>query len=316
LRNTATAPVSVTYDYTVSAEGCSNNQVYKVILAVQPSPVARTKNVRAVLDAAGRVTIDAQQVNDGSQGVCGTIQYSLDKTAFTCADVGANTVTLQVTDGAGNRSTATATVTVVDETAPVISDVSATPATIFLADGKMTTVKLGYTITDNCTVSPVVTVKSNEPQSGLFAGDQSPDWQITDEKTVQLRAERGNSGNGRVYTINVTARDAAGNRTEKEVTVSVPAYASMSMAGADAGLQLFAYPNPFRKQLTLQLKSMSAEPVNIRVMDAAGRVLQTVNQLAPTGNLVVGDQLRPGVYFLEGYQGNQKILLRLIKVGN
>ncbi len=312
LRNTTTAPLAVTYTYTLSAEGCSNGQAYMVAVVVQPSPVAKAKNIRAVLDAGGKATIEAQQINDGSQGHCSNLQYRLSQTAFTCADLGARQVTLQVTDAAGNQSSASATVTVADESAPVIGNLQASPSTIVLADGKMTNVNLSYTVTDNCRPLQAVSVKSSEPPSGLFAGDQSPDWQVVDSKTVQLRAERGS--NGRTYTITVRAFDAAGNTVEKDVTVTVPAYGSLSIAGAEPGLRLLAYPNPFQRQLTLLIRSSSPQPVNLRILDVAGRVLQKRLHLPPTGSLVVDDLKKPGIYFLEAFQGNQKQLLRLLKL--
>ena len=46
---------------------------------------------------------------------------TLNKTAFTCADRGANQVTLTVQDAAGNSHTATATVTVQDNIDPTIT---------------------------------------------------------------------------------------------------------------------------------------------------------------------------------------------------
>ena len=62
----------------------------------------------------------------------------------------------------------------------------------------------------------------NGPDNGLGDGDTAGDIEITCALTLNLRAERSSSGNGRVYTITVEARDAAGNASNKTVTVSVP----------------------------------------------------------------------------------------------
>jgi hypothetical protein len=40
--------------------------------------------------------------------------------------------------------------------------------------------------------------------------------------TLTLRAECSNRGTGRVYTITVESRDAAGNASTRTVTVTVP----------------------------------------------------------------------------------------------
>jgi hypothetical protein len=68
----------------------------------------------------------------------------------------------------------------------------------------------------------IVSVSSDEPQTGLGGGDVGPDWEITGALTVNLRAERWKKGDGRVYTITVECTDTAGNRSTSFVTVTVP----------------------------------------------------------------------------------------------
>jgi hypothetical protein len=50
----------------------------------------------------------------------------------------------------------------------------------------------------------------------------SPDWVVVNPHQVLLRAERSIRGDGRVYTIVVTATDEAGGTTVQQVTVGVP----------------------------------------------------------------------------------------------
>ena len=45
---------------------------------------------------------------------------------------------------------------------------------------------------------------------------------ITGDLTLNLRAERDNKRTGRIYTITIVCTDAAGNRSTKTVTVTVP----------------------------------------------------------------------------------------------
>jgi hypothetical protein len=84
-------------------------------------PVAIAQNVTVILDATGNGSTTAAAVNNGSSDACGIQSLSLSQTAFTCANVGPNTVTLTVTDVNTNVSTAMATVTVVDNTPPVFT---------------------------------------------------------------------------------------------------------------------------------------------------------------------------------------------------
>src|SRR5207247_10462843 len=72
---------------------------------------------------------------------------------------------------------------------------------------------LAATVTATDSLSGVaslnVTALSNEPDSGTGGGDVPGDI-VINGGTVQLRAERAPSGNGRIYTITATAIDAAG----------------------------------------------------------------------------------------------------------
>ena len=82
-------------------------------------PTALTQNITVQLDSDGNASITATDIDNGSHDACGISSLSLDDTLFTCADVGANLVTLTVTDNNGNVSSATATVTVEDNVAPI-----------------------------------------------------------------------------------------------------------------------------------------------------------------------------------------------------
>ena len=77
---------------------------------------------------------------------------------------------------------------------------------------------------NNCSgvVASSSSISCNEPVNGGGDGNTSADWQVVDAHHVQLRAERSGTGNGRIYTITISARDAAGNTSSSAVTVTVP----------------------------------------------------------------------------------------------
>lgn len=82
-------------------------------------PTVTCANASVQLDANGQVSITSATIFAGSSDNCGLIGLQpLAQTLFTCADMGANTVTLQAFDGSGNTASCTATVTVQDNTAP------------------------------------------------------------------------------------------------------------------------------------------------------------------------------------------------------
>jgi hypothetical protein len=91
-------------------------------LIAYPSVTAVTHDITIYLDPAGNASITPSQINDNSGSTCGTaISLSLDQTLFTCADLGANTVTLTAMETLGGTSDAsTAIVTVIDNIAPTV----------------------------------------------------------------------------------------------------------------------------------------------------------------------------------------------------
>jgi PKD repeat protein len=83
---------------------------------IPPTSVCQIFTVN--IDETGNATITAADVDGGSTDNCGTPTLSVSPDAFTCANLGANTVTLTATDGAGATHTCTTTVTVEDNNPP------------------------------------------------------------------------------------------------------------------------------------------------------------------------------------------------------
>ncbi len=115
-------PVGIT-TVTVTATDPSGNATilsFTVSVTDKQKPVALAKNITVGLSAVGgTVSITAADVNNGSSDACGIASMTVMPASFSCANVGANTVTLTVTDVNGNVSTTTAIVTVVDDKGPV-----------------------------------------------------------------------------------------------------------------------------------------------------------------------------------------------------
>ena len=88
------------------------------------APTAVCQDISVNLSASGIATITAADIDGGSSDNC-PATLSIDKDTFVCENAGPNTVTLTVTDAAGNSSTCTATVTVVDPTLDLVVDCQA-----------------------------------------------------------------------------------------------------------------------------------------------------------------------------------------------
>ena len=108
-------PVTLTV---VDVNGNSSTCTADVLVIDNIAPVAVCQNISINLDATGNATITAADINNGSSDACG-VTLAASQTTFTCANVGANSLVLTVTDPSGNVSTCASTVTVVDVTAPV-----------------------------------------------------------------------------------------------------------------------------------------------------------------------------------------------------
>ncbi|MFN7830907.1 MAG: HYR domain-containing protein, partial [Bacteroidota bacterium] len=87
-----------------------------------------------------------------STDACGITTRTLSKTAYTCADLGASSVTLTLSDASGNTSTCTGTVTVQDITSPTAVCQNVTAALV----GNSVTVtaaQVNNNSTDNCGIA-------------------------------------------------------------------------------------------------------------------------------------------------------------------
>ncbi len=122
------------------------------------APVVSLKSgVTLALDDAGKATLKVADVLSApSSDACGIRSEVLSQTAFDCSHVGANTVTLTVTDNNGNVTEKTVTVTVADKIAP---KVQTQPVTLQLLDNGTALLSLNHvrvSSTDNCGIKSEV----------------------------------------------------------------------------------------------------------------------------------------------------------------
>ncbi|WP_321288486.1 Ig-like domain-containing protein [uncultured Sunxiuqinia sp.] len=151
------------------------------------------------------ITLIVTDLEDNCSGIDGEISISLDTEVFTCATLGAQTVTVTVSDEAGNIATCDVTITVVDTIPPTITCSGDVTATI-QSNGTCTGIVSvpSPTVSDNCGVVSVINdFNSSSNASGNYpAGETVVTWMVTD-----------NSGNTETctQTINVIAEPQAIN---------------------------------------------------------------------------------------------------------
>ncbi|NVK85102.1 MAG: DUF5011 domain-containing protein [Cytophagia bacterium] len=150
-----------------------------------------TQDITVELDENGSATITTSDIDNGSNDACGIASYALDNNSFSCADTGANTVTLTVTDVNGNVSSATATVTVIDVIAPTVITQDITIQLDENGEASITTSSVDNGSFDNCSF------------------------------TLSLDNTSFTCDNVGANTVTLTATDASGNETSATATVTV-----------------------------------------------------------------------------------------------
>ena len=103
---------------------------------------------------------------------------------------------------------------------PITASLTLSPDVLWPPNHKLVAITPALSVSDGVTAGgPVVT--SNEPQLGCGVDDVGPDW-IASGASIQLRAERCDSGSGRVYTVTYTLINKAGIRSQVSASVRVP----------------------------------------------------------------------------------------------
>ena len=106
---------------------------------------------------------------------------------------------------------------------PNCSGASPSVDTIFPSNKKLVDVSInGVTDADGDSITITITgITQDEPTSSLKGKDLTPDGVIVGD-TVQLRAQKDQQGNGRVYEISFEADDGKGGTCTDSVNVVVP----------------------------------------------------------------------------------------------
>lgn len=244
-------------------------------------PVAVCQNISVQLDENGEVVVSGSDVDGGSSDNSGSFTISLSQNTFDCSDLGANVITVTVTDPSGNTASCTATITVMDDLAPVFSCLSNT--TESYDEGEVFFTLPDYvgsgavTATDNCTSTLAV---SQNPAAGTQLSEGT-------------------------YTIEFETTDDEGNTSSCSFELTVVAVLSISDELAN-GLALF--PNPVNNEL--QIVSGNVPLETIVITDIAGKTLMSIENIGENELRLNTSNLAQGVYFLNI---NKLITKKIIK---
>ncbi len=262
-----------------STVNCSFNVVDNAApLAVCPATIADV-----VLDSIGNGTLPANIGDGSSSDNCGTPTETSPSASFTCADLGAQTVTLTATDGSGNLSSTNCSFNVVDNKQP---NANCKNTTVLLDnDGKWSVG--GGDINDNSSDECGIA-------SYLINGQQFVEYTCTDvgaNTAVLTVIDLG--GNSSTCTATVTVED-----NEPPVPVCKTTTVQLDAAGNHTLTQNDVYGGDtdnctivnFWKMTPTAVDCSQAGttvPVLVEVFDASG------NQASCTANVTVEDAEAP-----------------------
>ncbi len=240
-----------------------------------------------------------------------------------------------------------------DITSPVIM-VSADPIVLWPPNHKYQTIAVSDFVTSvsddvegDLDINAVIitSVTSDEAEDASGDGNTQNDIVIGDDcQSVDLRAERQGGGNGRVYTVHVSATDGSGNVGEASFQVHVP-HKKKNTATDDGSVYTVEgscdsppsapkvvsdaveevvptgftlnqnHPNPFNPVTTIRYELPEPSQVTITIYDLVGRQVKTlVNHTQGAGykSLIwdgtdnVGRPVSAGVYLYQIRAGNFK----------
>ncbi len=299
ITNDASLPITtqgsflVTWTYTDLAN-CNVTQPQNIIIDDITSPTATTQNITVSLDAFGNGVITPSQVDNGSTDDCGIASLALNRTNFSCADLGANTITLTVADDVGNTANGTATVTIVDDLTPTVATQNVTLQLDPTGNVSLAPAQVDNGSDDNCGVSSLALDKTSFSCADLGTN------------TVNLSAEDG-SGNPASMTATITVEDnIAPTALAQDLTVELDALGNVSITAVqvdNGSVDNCSVASLSLDQSDFDCTQVGANTVTLTAVDRGG------NTSPATATLTIVDNLAPQLIV-------QDLLVELDATGN
>ena len=260
-------------------------------------------------------------------------------------NVGNSTIAWAATDGAGNTATCQTIVTVNPNLTVSIPDAFA------LSSGTLAnTVYIGYSPASSITMT--ASASGGTPgylynwSSGSTSSTATVSPVVNTTYTVTVTDQKGCTGTA---TNQIKVMDIRGGKKLDKVIVchtqsGIPKTMEVSQSetaihlshgdmlgacGATSGaitkssfekeailaskLAIVAMPNPSAKGFMLNVSADAGSQLMLRVMDISGRIIETKN-ITSNQSIRIGDNYHAGMYFAEVVQGNERKIVKLVKI--
>ncbi|WP_299248813.1 T9SS type A sorting domain-containing protein [uncultured Aquimarina sp.] len=255
----------------------------KCLLDVVP-PVALARDVEITLNEHGEAIIQEADINDGSTDDCTIASISLDKTTFSCADVGENTVTLTVTDNSGNTHAAIATI-LVKSLPPVIDCPTETLMEIVDGNNSFEIPDYSYMVTDDCkSISQLAIVQ--QPVAGTMVTGPS------------------------FTSINLSVTDESDSTVFCSFDLQVDQVLSINDINQLEN-DILLFPNPTESDVTIKSEVSKIELVE--VYDLKGRLLKRIPLSSGEVYQIHLEDLANSMYFIKVSTKNKSFFRRVEK---
>lgn len=263
------------------------NQGSITVIAPQ-APHAVCQNLTLYLDSLGLATISPADLLDGGSSVTfGPAQFSVSKDSFGCLEMGANQVSLYVSDANGLIDSCMALVTIVDTIAPIV-------------------ICQNLSITLDSTGIAVIDAFMIDGGSTDACGIQS----MTLSQDTFGVADIGQQA------VTLTMEDNSGNTSSCVANVTVENTTGIEDALSEAMTSLQLYPNPADGVINLQWDSPWYGSVSIGILNQLG---QEVHQEIKTKNTplfqtsMMIQNLPTGIYIVQIKQDSHIRYARMVK---
>ncbi|MDP3928525.1 MAG: HYR domain-containing protein, partial [Bacteroidota bacterium] len=213
--------------FTVTDNSNNNRSVnVNVIVIDSMKPIAIAQNRTIYLNASGNASITANEVNNGSSDNVGITGLALSQVNFTCNNVGANPVTLTVSDVSGNFRTANAIITVLDSIKPTANANNLTVYINSLGFATITEAMANNNSSDNCGTPTIGLSKSSFDCSNLGINN-----------LVLTATDRNANTNTANFTVNVldTLRPTTVVNNNLNIYLDASGNVNLTAAQVDAG---------------------------------------------------------------------------------
>ncbi|MEW7290252.1 FG-GAP-like repeat-containing protein [Aquimarina sp. 2304DJ70-9] len=279
-------------DHSFAGSAFSSEGSFSTVDTTNPTIV--TQDITVQLDASGSASITPAQIDNGSTDNCGIQSMSLDSTSFDCTNVGANTVTLTVTDINGNSDTKTATVTIEDKILPTVVTQNITVQLDASGSVSITPAQIDNNSSDTCGIQ------------SMNLDTTSFDCTMVGTNTVTLTVTDVN-GNSASNTATVTVEDnVTPSIITQDITVQLDASGSASITPAQidngssdaCGIQSMSLDTT-----SFDCTNVGTNTVTLTVTDVNG------NSASNTATVTVEDTVAPTVV-------TQNITVSLDATGN